>query len=174
MGARQPVSNTVPMGFDVSDKPAQEGGFQAYGFTHGTDYYNTGRFGDYWGDGFPEQVEMNEAFVRRGEERYGIYCVVCHGPSGDGKGVTSNFGVLNIANFHLPQFADASNAQYRTNGNIFKTITHGQGLMGAYGANVAVRDRWAIVAYIRALQKKAVKPAAEPVTTPEPAPPGAQ
>ena len=159
MGARNPVANTVPMGFELPDKPAQEGGFQPYGFTHGKDYYNSGRFGDYWGDGFPEQVEVNEAFIRRGKERYDIYCGICHGDAGDGKGVTSKFGIMNIANFNLPQFSDPTHPQYRANGSFFNTITNGQGTMGGYGASIAVRDRWAIVAYIRALQKLAGQPA---------------
>ena len=53
MGARKPVPNTVPMGYELPTVLAQDGGFQEYGFTHGKDFYNTGRFGDYWGDGFP-------------------------------------------------------------------------------------------------------------------------
>ena len=159
MGARKPVAHTVPMGYAMPETTAQAGGFETFGFAHGKDYYNTGRFGDYWGDGFPEQVTVDESLLRRGKERYDIYCAVCHGASGDGKGVTSDFGVANIANLNLPMFADATNAQYRTNGSLFNTITNGQGLMGAYGTNIVIRDRWAIIAYIRALQKSAAAPA---------------
>ena len=103
--------------------------------------------------GFRQQVKVDEAFVRRGKEKYDIHCAICHGANGEGKGVTSDFGVANIANFNLPQFAEPSNGQYRTNGSMFNTITNGQGLMGAYGANIAIKDRWAIVAYVRAMQK---------------------
>lgn len=154
MGARRPVEGTVPMGYSLPKTTAQSGGFETYGFAHGKDYYSTGRFGDYWGNGFPEQVTVDEGLIRRGKERYDIYCAICHGENGDGKGVTSNFGVNNIANLHLPQFADPANGQYRTDGSIFNTITNGQGLMSGYGTNIVLRDRWAIVAYIRALQKK--------------------
>ncbi|MEZ5327787.1 MAG: cytochrome c [Verrucomicrobiales bacterium] len=162
MGARKPVDGTIPMGYTLPEIPAQSGGFQEFGFGQGKDYFNTGRFGDYWGDGFPAEVTVDEGLVRRGKERFDIYCAICHGEAGDGKGVTSNFGVNNIANLHLPQFADPSNAQYRTNGSIFNTITHGQGLMGAYGTNVVIHDRWAIIAYVRALQKEAVTDAGAP------------
>ena len=157
MGARKPVAHTMPMGYSLPSVSAQDGGYTTFGFTHGNDYYNTGRFGDFWGDGFPEQVEVDEALIRRGKERFGIYCAICHGANGDGKGVTSNFGVANIADLHLPQFVDPSNGQYRTNGSLFNTIANGQGLMSGYGTNIVIRDRWAIVAYLRAVQKNAVK-----------------
>ncbi|MGK0187991.1 MAG: mono/diheme cytochrome c family protein [Verrucomicrobiales bacterium] len=153
MGARNPVVGTVPMGYTMPEITAQSGGFEEYGFTQGKDFYNTGRFDDYWGDGFPEQVAVDEVLIRKGKERFDIYCAICHGANGDGKGVTSSFGVSNIANLHLPQFVDPANGQYRTNGSVFNTITNGQGLMAGYGANIVIHDRWAIIAYMRALQK---------------------
>ena len=67
-------------------------------------------------------------------------------------GVISKYGLANIANFYAPQFSDPANEMFRSDGDIFNTITHGKGLMGSYGANITVNDRWAIVAYIRALQ----------------------
>ena len=169
MGSRKPIAGTVPMGYTMPQTTAQSGGFQEFGFAQGKDYFNTGRFGDFWGDGFPDEVTVDEGLVRRGKERFGIYCAVCHGAAADGKGVTTNFGVANIANLNLPQFADPANAQYRTNGSIFNTISHGQGLMGAYGSNIVVHDRWAIIAYVRALQKNAITPSGASPTTPAPA-----
>lgn len=157
VGGRRPVANTVPMGFEVPAKPAAAGAPPpAFGFTNGLDYYSTGRMGDFYGDGIPAQVKVTPALLKRGQERYNINCAICHGESGNGKGVTSKFGILNAFNFHQPGFDDPANvAAYRADGAIFDVITHGKGLMGAYGANITVQDRWAIVAYIRALQTAA-------------------
>ncbi len=153
-GGRLPVAHTVPMGFDVPDKAAADGAKPAaFGFSNGTDYYNTGKFGDFYGDGLPSELEVNAALIERGQQRFNINCAICHGTSGNGKGVTSKFGILTAFNFHQAGSADPSNVTaYRTDGSIFDTITHGKGLMGPYGGNIPVRDRWAIVAYIRALQ----------------------
>ncbi len=91
-------------------------------------------------------VAVTEALMERGQERYGISCVPCHGPLADGRGVTTKFGMAVVANLH-----DARIVR-QPDGEIFNTITHGKGLMGAYGQNVETQDRWAIVAYLRALQ----------------------
>lgn len=153
-GARLPVAHTVPMGFELPSKAAADGAKPPrFGFSNGTDYYNTGKFGDFYGDGIPSEVGVDAALIERGHQRYDIYCAVCHGASGNGKGVTSKYGILNAFNFHQPGIADPSNvAAYRPDGMMFETITQGKGLMGPYGGNIPVRDRWAIVAYIRALQ----------------------
>lgn len=154
VASRLPVVGTVPMGFEVPEVAASSAGAtpEAYAFTHGDDFYNTGRFGDYFGDGFPEEVDVDEVLLARGKDRFDIYCVICHGASGNGVGVLSKYGIANIANFHLPQFADPANPDYRSNGSIYHTIAHGKGLMAPYGSNLTVRDRWAVVAYLRALQ----------------------
>jgi mono/diheme cytochrome c family protein len=154
MGARVPVPGTVPMGFSVPDAPVSSGNATPSddAFALGIGYYDTGRFGDYYGDGIPQEIEVDAAFLARGRERFDIHCAVCHGQSGNGKGATSQFGILNAANFHTPAFKVSTDAAYRPDGSIYDTITNGKGLMGAYGANITVRDRWAIVAWVRALQ----------------------
>jgi mono/diheme cytochrome c family protein len=68
----------------------------------GHDYYNTGRFGDYWGEGMPPQVALEPALIRRGADRYNIYCAVCHGHTGAGDGVTSKYGVPMAAGVLYP------------------------------------------------------------------------
>lgn len=177
-GARQSVPGTVPMGLTL---PAVAGAAPAtpgLAFTAGgTDYYHTGRFGDYWGDGLPTEVALEPALIRRGAERYGIYCAVCHGHTGAGDGITAKYGIpMAAGNFHLPTFTDKNDPNYRTDGNIFATITYGKGQMGPYGAMIPVADRWAIIAYIRTLQMvKAAPPAAAatpPATPAAPAPAG--
>ena len=162
VGSRKPVAATVPMGLSIPLKPAAEGGFVSYGFTHGSDYYNSGRMGDFWGEGFPEQIKVDEAFLRIGQERYNINCAICHGKAGDGKGITSQYGIANIANFHTAGFTDAKAPDYRANGSIYNTINVGKGLMGPYGPFIPVRDRWAIVAWVRALQMSRTAPLADP------------
>ncbi|MFV1995198.1 MAG: cytochrome c, partial [Verrucomicrobiales bacterium] len=149
VASRLPVEGTVPMGYEIPSRSASAGGVARGGFTHGGDYYNTGMFGEYFGEGMPGEVEVTPAFLERGRERYEINCAICHGSSGDGAGVVSNYWPIPIANLHDPRLGDP--AQY-PEGAFFDTITHGKGLMGPYGGNITVADRWAIVAWIRVLQ----------------------
>jgi len=124
-----------------------------FGFSNGVDFYNTGKVGDYYGDGFPAELALAPDLLLRGQERFNIYCSVCHGYSGNGKGVTSKYGILTAFNFQQPGATDPANAAaYRPTGAIFDTITNGKGLMGPYGGVVPAQDRWAIIAYIRTLQ----------------------
>lgn len=159
---RKPVTGTVPMGLHLADKTAADGGFQAYGFSHGSDYYNSGVIGNFYGDGFPEQVKVDAGFLRLGRERFDIYCSRCHGESGNGAGVMSKHGIANIANFHTPAFLKPTDPAYKPNGAIFEAITKGKGLMGAYGPNVPVRERWAIIAWIRAMELAREAPVSDP------------
>lgn len=173
-GARQPVSGTVPMGASLPTKLASEGYRDPMGFStgHGSDYYNTGKMenGMFWGDGFPDGVEITPAFIRRGQQVYNIQCFICHGKSGNGKGTlairadTPNaaYGIANIANFLDAPFTDKANAGYKANGSIFNTITNGQGLMGRYGDKINVPDRWAVIAYVRTLGLSRSAPLADP------------
>lgn len=164
IGARKPVAATVPMGLSIPAAPAAGGSFVTYGFTHGSDYYNSGRIGEFWGEGFPEQIKVDEPFLRLGQERYNINCAICHGKAGNGKGITSDpqYGVPNIANFHTPGFNDPKAPDYRPNGSIYNTINLGKGLMSGYGASIPVKERWAIVAWVRAMQLARSAPLADP------------
>ena len=106
-------------------------------------YLITGKMGSMWGTGIP--VTVDQKLLARGQERYQINCQVCHGASGAGNGITSQYGLVGAASYHADK--------YRTmaDGEIFNTITHGKGQMGPYH-HIEVKDRWAIIAYIRALQ----------------------
>ncbi len=92
-------------------------------------------------------VTVTAELMTRGHERYNINCAPCHGKQGDGKGVTTKYGMVAVANFHDARLVTM------TDGEIFNTITHGKNLMGPYGANIDINDRWAIIAYLRALQR---------------------
>jgi mono/diheme cytochrome c family protein len=92
-------------------------------------------------------LQVNEALLQRGRERFDIYCAPCHGRTGDGNGITKKLGVMPaVANLHDQRIV------IMTDGEIFNTITHGKNTMGAAGPLLATQDRWAVVAYLRALQ----------------------
>src|SRR5208282_4579424 len=85
--------------------------------------------------------------LQRGRERFDIYCAPCHGKLGDGNGITKKLGVMPaVANLHDRRIVDMPD------GEIFHTITLGKSTMSAYGPLVPVQDRWAMIAYLRALQ----------------------
>lgn len=116
-----------------------------------------------------------EKFVARGQERFNIYCAPCHGQTGDGKGMvvckrdkpTDPCESRGFA--PLPSYQDARIRQM-PDGQIFATITHGVRTMPAYGPQVPVADRWAIVSYVRALELSQLSMAG-PAPSPTPAPP---
>ena len=120
------------------------------GFSNRPDYYNTGRMGDVYGDGIPEVLAIRGAeLLSRGQERYDISCAICHGKAGQGNGPVKAFGLMTI------RAVTDEPLRAQPDGQIFNTITHGKSTMGAYGPVIAVEDRWAIVAYVRVLQKVA-------------------
>jgi mono/diheme cytochrome c family protein len=91
-------------------------------------------------------IPVDEKLVRRGQERFGIYCTPCHGERGMGNGMIVQRGYRTPASFH----EDRLRAQ--PDGYYFDVMTNGFGVMPDYASQVTVKDRWAIVAYIRALQ----------------------
>ncbi|MFP6873390.1 MAG: cytochrome c [Verrucomicrobiales bacterium] len=167
-GARVPVAGVLPMGFSIPARPVEDGEALLDGFSLPGSYFNSGRIGEYYGDGMPKGIPVDQAMLARGRERFGIYCAICHGTTGNGEGTLANFGNMRpIANLHMPQFSDPSNPQYRPDGEIFEIITIGRARMGPYGSVIPAADRWAIIAYVRALQdaaKKAAVPAKDNAT----------
>jgi len=150
--ARSPVDGTIPMGYDIPGHPTQNSEVPKDDissplgeFSAGTDYMNTGKMGDQWGTGMP--LAVTPELLARGQKVYAINCAICHGATGQGNGITSKYGLLGIANYHQDKYRQMADGQ------IFNTITHGYNTMMAYGDKVTVKDRWAIIAYIRALQK---------------------
>jgi mono/diheme cytochrome c family protein len=93
---------------------------------------------------FPLTVDA--ATLTRGQQRYAIYCVPCHGDLGDGKGLVTNFGMPPPPAYQTDALRAAQVGQF------FDVITNGKGRMLSYASRVSVDDRWAIVAYVRALQ----------------------
>jgi len=147
-GNRLPVAGTVPLGYEAphsKDNPfPDEGKYTGVRFSAGTDYLNTGRFGDQWGTGIP--LPVTAELMQRGKERYQIYCAVCHGASGGGNGVAGQYGLVAIASYHQDRLREMAD------GEIYNTIVHGKNTMLGYGDRIPLNDRWAIVSYVRALQ----------------------
>ncbi|HJV79463.1 cytochrome c [Noviherbaspirillum sp.] len=84
--------------------------------------------------------------LRRGQERYSIYCLPCHSPAGDGDGLVARRGFPHPPSYHSERLRQAPDRHF------FDVMSNGYGIMHSYADRVAPPDRWAIVAYIRALQ----------------------
>ncbi len=100
---------------------------------------------------YPDDVEefplpITHDVVKRGKERYDIFCSACHGLTGNGDGMIVRRGFRRAASFH------SDNLRQAPVGHYFDAITNGWGAMPPYAAQIPTHDRWAIVAYIRALQ----------------------
>ncbi|HSR69635.1 MAG TPA: cytochrome c [Acidobacteriota bacterium] len=105
----------------------------------------TGR--DAQGNFVSNPLDVDEAVMARGKNRYSIYCRPCHGELGDGLGVLYDSGVP-VASFKDPRIVALPD------GEIFDTVTNGKGLMSGYRYPVPAEDRWAIIAYLRNLQQE--------------------
>lgn len=92
-------------------------------------------------------IPVDAGLLQRGQKVFTTYCAVCHGGFGTGSGVATNYGMSTPANYHTDRLRQV------TDGYIYQVITEGKGLMGAYGPSIKPDDRWAAVAYVRALQR---------------------
>jgi len=92
-------------------------------------------------------VKVDLALLRRGQERYDIYCAICHGATGTGKGLMTEYGLVGVASI-----TDELHGLMPV-GDFFNVITNGKGRMMSLAPQIKVSDRWAIVAYIRALMR---------------------
>ena len=105
----------------------------------------TGKIGTNLVETFP--FPITREVLERGRERFDIYCSPCHGRTGEGNGMIVQRGFPAPPSYHIDRLRQAPV------GHFFDVITHGYGMMYPYAARVEVGDRWAIAAYIRALQK---------------------
>jgi hypothetical protein len=108
-----------------------------------------------------------EKMLARGQERYTIYCTPCHGRTGDGKGMVTckRESVTDACESRgfapLPSYEDAR-IRHMPDGQLFATISHGVRTMPAYGPQIPVLDRWAIVSYVRALEMSQMAGTSQP------------
>ncbi|HKR22446.1 MAG TPA: cytochrome c [Pyrinomonadaceae bacterium] len=122
---------------------------------------------------FPDDIEtfpfpITEDTVKRGRQRYEIFCSACHGFTGHGDGMIVRRGFRRAASFNDDRLRQAPV------GHFFDAITNGWGAMPSYASQIPVQDRWAIIAYVRALQlsqqNAQAAPGASPVPAASPAP----
>lgn len=116
-----------------------------------------------WANVLPSQVKMDFETLRRGQERFNIYCSVCHGISGGGNGIVNQRAMELVANTNGPVngtvWVQAKNLVHdelvtvQPMGQVFNTITYGIRNMAGYGSQIPTEDRWAIAAYVKALQR---------------------
>jgi cytochrome c553 len=125
--SRTLVANTVPRGLLREDE-----------------LLYTGKSDGKLVDLFP--MAVTQSVMERGAERYKVFCAPCHGPSGEGNGMIVQRGFRQPPSYHDPRLVEAPAGYY------FDVMTNGFGAMQDYAAQVPVTDRWAIAAYIRALQ----------------------
>ncbi|MGA1205565.1 MAG: c-type cytochrome [Opitutales bacterium] len=144
---RQPVPGTVPV-VTPEQEPfphlAPDNRFRE------NDYLATGMLENgAFGRGFPVEVSFEN--MKEGQEIFGIYCAICHGDSGNGKGVVADerYGYNTIISLLQSRIAEMPE------GEIFNTITRGKNTMGPYGSKISVEDRWKVIMYVRALQRAA-------------------
>ena len=140
LGSRLPVAGTVARSqpIRVGDKLvyAWQDSAVTTGFITGTTNF----------------VEVNplpvtDELLQRGEQVFNINCAACHSKLGDGKGVPNRIGAMAVvANLHDKRIVEL------TDGELFNTVSYGKGLMQGYAANLPIQDRWATIAYLRALQ----------------------
>jgi len=155
LSSRQPIEGTVPRGHLrentelFTGKKAKTPGATA-AETPATQQISGSQSGTQ-GNDFPDDVDtfpfpITKETVLRGRERYNVFCSVCHGMTGNGDGMIVRRGFRRAASFNDDRLRNAPV------GHFFDAITNGWGAMPAYAPQIPVQDRWAIIAYIRALQ----------------------
>jgi len=141
---RTPPAGTVPFG--GGDYECDAGTpRQNPDFLQDDDYYYRGKQGDAWAVQNPLKVDVN--LLRRGQDRYNIQCALCHGATGTGNGIMTRYGMAGVASI-----TDELHA-LMSDGEFYSIITNGKGRMMPYAPQIKVSDRWAIVAYMRALMR---------------------
>ena len=170
LSGRQPIEGTIPRGYLREDsalftgkKPRTSGAAVAPAQqpTAGAQQ-----------NSFPDDIEefpipVTKEVVLRGRERYDIFCSACHGLTGNGDGMIVRRGFRRAASFNDDRLRQAPV------GHFFDAITNGWGAMPSYAPQIPVQDRWAIVAYIRALQasqQNTAAASASPAPSPSPTP----
>ena len=129
-------------------------GTVAVGQLNDDDHFYHGKTGQAWARTFPAQVELSEETMARGKQRFGIYCTPCHGQAGLGDGmVHKRADALAQGGWIQPSNMTQEYLRNMAVGELFNTISNGIRSMPAYGPQIPPEDRWAIIMYVRALQK---------------------
>ena len=151
-----------------TSRPIPEGTV-ARGWLEADSRYYEGKVGDQLVSTLP--MRLTRELLDRGQERYNIFCSPCHDRTGSGRGMVVRRGYQPPPSFHIERLRDAPV------GHFFEVSTHGLGAMPDYAAQIPVEDRWAIAAYIKALQLSEWAPLADvpsdkrsALSSPKPAP----
>ena len=135
---------TVPYGRGNNVEPGRP--FHDPDYLRADDFLYAGKNADgSFARGFP--MAVTEPMIRRGQNRFMIYCYPCHGAQGDGQGITKSYGMMATPSYHDERI------RQMPEGEIFNTITHGKNTMFPYADKLSPEDRWAVISYIRALQR---------------------
>jgi mono/diheme cytochrome c family protein len=183
LSSRQPIEGTVPRGFLRTDtafftgKKAKAPGAPAAPAataTPTTQQQPSGAQQNTYPDDVAEfPIPVTKEVVLRGRNRYDIFCSACHGLTGNGDGMVVRRGYRRAASFYDDRLRQAPV------GHFFDAVTNGWGAMPSYAPQILPQDRWAIIAYIRALQASQENTATStaspaPGSSPSPAPGGHQ
>ena len=131
MAMRMPVEGTIARGYLKDD----------------TVYYEGEKDGKYIKN-IPTSIDVNFEFIKRGQERFNIYCSACHGITGDGNGLVAQNDEYTL----VPTSMYVDYLYDKEDGYLFDVITNGVREMPSYSYQINEKDRWAIIAYIRSLQ----------------------
>jgi len=177
LGSRQPIEGTIPRGFLRDDNPEFYTGKKSGAATASATPAQQQTAGAQAGaqqNLFPDDVvdfpiPVTKEVIERGQSRYAIFCSACHGLTGNGDGMIVRRGFRRAASFNDDRLRQAPV------GHFFDAITNGWGAMPSYAPQIPVQDRWAIIAYVRALQASQQDTAAAsaspaPSTSPSPTP----
>lgn len=126
---RSPVPGTIPQGYLKEDVVYYTGKNEAGQFV------------------INSPVDVSLPSLKRGQARFNIYCAPCHSRTGDGQGIIIKHGFMPPPSFHIDRIREVKD------GYIFDVISNGVRNMPSYGAQIPIKDRWAIVNYVRALQR---------------------
>ena len=141
---REPIAGTVPVGGLRLDA-----------------HFFEGKVGGEWARTLPQQIVADEATMARGEQRFGIYCAPCHGLTGNGDGMVHRHAfALQEGTWVKPTNVANADIMKKPAGELFNTISNGIRNMPGYARQIPTEDRWAIVMYLRALQRSQAEYAA--------------
>jgi mono/diheme cytochrome c family protein len=140
---------------DGRENRGELAGTVARGSLNADDLFYRGLDNGAWATGFPKQLDVNEQLMKRGKNRFEIYCTPCHGYDGRGMGAVPTRVAAGGGAWQARNLVDAANPVVidMPNGQLFNTISNGYNTMMGYAAQIPYADRWAIVLYVRALQR---------------------
>lgn len=151
-----------PLFADGRSQRPQISGTVAQGETYQDTHFNEGVVDGQWAQSLPAQMKLDMALLERGQGRFNIYCAPCHGYSGAGNGTVNQRALELVSNADGPvngtvwvaaKSLHDETVAVQPIGQLFNTATNGVRNMAGYASQIPTADRWAIVAYVRALQR---------------------